>query len=217
MVRFGGADHAVSYDLLVLADGRLSRNAADLGAEPYRVVPSPWVAMLAYYADLPLAPDRGYYRVLDHSVTIATPCGDRRWCVSTDTHQAAIDAAGQHPARAYERLIAEDPRLGPAIAAGRRVSPIGGAGKLRMMRRPMSGPGWCLVGDAGFYLDPVTARGTRAALTTARLLRDHVARAGDVGVAAARGLDGLTEQRDAALEEDWAEAEQICAPAPAVR
>ena len=86
-----------------------------------------------------------------------------------------------------------------------------------MMRRPMSGPGWCLVGDAGFYLDPVTARGTRAALTTVRLLRDRVARAGDVSLAAAGGLDGLTEQRDAALEEDWAEAEQICAPAPAVR
>lgn len=211
-VRHRGVDVAIGCDLLVLADGRRSRNADRLGALPYRVVPSPWVAMLAYFADLPLPSDRGYFSLQDNSVTISTPCGDRRWCISADMHQAMIDASGQHPAREFDRIIREDPHLGPAVAAGRQVTSVGGAGKLRMVRRPMSGPGWCLVGDVGYHLDPVTARGTRAALTAARLLRDRVAEACGIDGAA---LDGLTEQRDAALEEDWAEAEQICAPAPA--
>ncbi|HXP20381.1 MAG TPA: FAD-dependent monooxygenase [Streptosporangiaceae bacterium] len=215
-VRHRGADIAIGCDLLVLADGRLSRNADRLGALPYRVVPSPWVAMLAYFADLPLPSDRGYFSLTGNSVAIATPCGDRLWCVSTDMHQAMIDASGRHPAREFDRIIAEDPHLGPAVAAGRRVTSVGGAGKLRMMRRPMSGPGWCLVGDAGYHLDPVTACGTRSALTAARLLRDRVAEAGGIdGVALDRtALDGLTGQRDAALEEDWTESEQICAPSP---
>ncbi len=214
-IRHGGVDQTISCDLLVLADGRLSRNADRLGALPYRVVPSPWVAMLAYFADLPLPPDRGYFSLTgagqgQYSVAISTPCGDRQWCISTDMHQAAIDASGRHPAREFDRIIAADPYLGPAVAAGRRLTPVGGAGKLRMMRRPMSGPGWCLVGDAGYYLDPVIACGTRSALVAARLLRDRVAAAGGIGAA----LDGLTEQRDAAMAEDWAEAEQICAPDP---
>jgi 2-polyprenyl-6-methoxyphenol hydroxylase-like FAD-dependent oxidoreductase len=209
-VRQGEAEHRVSCDLLVLADGRLSRNADVLGAEPYRMVPSPWVAMLAYFADLPLPSDRGYFSLQDNSVAISTPCGPRQWCVSTDMHQAMIDESGRHPAAEFGRILAEDPVLGPAVAAGRRVSRIGGAGKLRMLRRPMTGPGWCLVGDAGYYLDPVTARGTRAAISTVRLLRDRIAAAGGVRGAV---LDGLTEQRDAALEEDWMEAEQICQPA----
>jgi len=211
-VRHGGVENTIGCDLLVLADGRLSRNADRLDALSYRVVRSPWVPMLAYFADLPLPPDRGYFSLQDNSVAIATPCGDRQWCISADMHQAMIDASGRHPAREFDRIILQDPHLGPAVAAGRRLTSVGGAGKLCMTRRPMSGPGWCLVGDAGYHLDPVTACGTRSALVAARILRDRVAEAGAVEGAV---LDGLTEQRDAALEEDWAEAEQICAPAAA--
>ena len=209
-VRHEGLDHQVSCDLLVLADGRLSRNADRLGAEPYQVVPSPWVALLAYFADLPLRSDRGYFSSQPGSLAISTPCGPRQWCVSTDMHQRLIDESGGHPARQFARLIAEDPHIGPAVRAGRQVSRLGGAGKLRMLRRPMSGPGWCLVGDAGYHLDPVTARGTKSALVAARILRNRIAEMG--GVDGTR-LGGLTEQRDAALEEDWVVAAELCQPA----
>lgn len=210
-VRQDGVEHQVSCDLLVLADGRLSRNADRLGAEPYRVVPSPWVALLAYWQGLPLRPDRGYFASQPGSLAISTPCGPGLWCVSTDMHQRLIDESGGHPARQYARIIAEDPHIGPAIRDGRQVSKLGGAGKLRMQRRPMSGPGWCLVGDAGYHLDPVTARGTKSALTAARILRDRIAELG--GIDGMR-LGGLTEQRDAALEADWLVAEELCQPAP---
>ncbi|HEX8092777.1 NAD(P)/FAD-dependent oxidoreductase [Jatrophihabitans sp.] len=215
-VRQGGADHQVSCDLLVLADGRLSHNADRLGAEPYRVVPSPWVALLAYFADLPLRPDRGYFSSQPGSLAISTPCGPGQWCVSTDMHQRLIDESGGHPARLFARITAEDPHIGPAVKVGRQVSRLGGAGKLRMQRRPMSGPGWCLVGDAGYHLDPVTARGTKSALVAARILRDRIAEIGGIDGTLLDGtlLDGLTEQRDAELEEDWVVAAELCQPAP---
>jgi len=73
----------------------------------------------------------------------------------------------------------------------------------------MSGPGWCLVGDAGYHLDPMTALGTRSALTAARLLRDRVADAGRVDRVR---LDGLTAARDAALAEEWARTIAVIAP-----
>ncbi|HST49974.1 FAD-dependent oxidoreductase [Jatrophihabitans sp.] len=210
-VRHDGTEHQVSCDLLVLADGRLSRNADRLGAEPYRVIPSPWVALLAYWADLPLPSDRGYFNSQPGSLAISTPCGPRQWCVSTDMHQRLIDESGGHPAQLYHRILAEDPHLGPALKAGRQLSKLGGAGKLRMQRRPMSGPGWCLVGDAGYHLDPVTARGTKAALVTARILRNRIAEIGGIDGTL---LGGLTEQRDAELEADWVVAAELCQPAP---
>jgi 2-polyprenyl-6-methoxyphenol hydroxylase-like FAD-dependent oxidoreductase len=210
-IRQDGVDHAVSCDLLVLADGRLSRNADRLGAEPYQVVPSPWVALLAYFADLPLRSDRGYFSSQPGSLAISTPCGPGQWCVSTDMHQRLIDESGGHPARQFTRIIAEDPHIGPAVKVGRQLTRLGGAGKLRMQRRPMSGPGWCLVGDAGYHLDPVTARGTKSALVAARILRDRIAEIGGVDGAL---LGGLTEQRDAALEADWVVAAELCQPAP---
>ncbi|MBV9820725.1 MAG: hypothetical protein JO144_00660, partial [Actinobacteria bacterium] len=158
----------------------------------------------------PLRPDRGYFNSQPGSLVISTPCGPQQWCVSTDMHQRLIDESGGHPARLSERLLAEDPHLGQALRVGRRVSRLGGAGKLRMQRRPMTGPGWCLVGDAGYHLDPVTARGTKAALVTARILRDRIAELGTVDGAR---LGGLTEQRDAALEADWQVAAHLCQPA----
>jgi 2-polyprenyl-6-methoxyphenol hydroxylase-like FAD-dependent oxidoreductase len=206
-VRRGAADHAVTCDLLVLADGRRSRNAERLAAAAYRSLRSPWIALLAYYEDLPLPADRGYFSLREGSIAISTPCGKDVWCISTDMHRTLFDG-DDTPARAYERLIREDPVLGPAVTAGRRTTPVGGAGRLRMFRRPMSGPGWCLVGDSGYHLDPVTAQGTRSALVAARLLRDRVAVAGGPGVA---DLGGLTEERDALLEVDWGETEQVCA------
>ncbi|HEX4728244.1 MAG TPA: hypothetical protein VH298_10635, partial [Jatrophihabitans sp.] len=75
----------------------------------------------------------------------------------------------------------------------------------------MTGPGWCLVGDAGYHLDPVVARGAKAALVATRILRDRIASDGRVVGAS---LVGLTEQRDTELAEEWDEAEQICQPAP---
>ncbi|MFY1594555.1 FAD-dependent oxidoreductase [Micromonospora sp. WMMD737] len=205
-VRHDAVDSEVTCDLLVLADGRLSRNAERVGAAAYRVVESPWFALLAYYENLPLPTDRSYFSLQDRSVLISTPCGDKQWCVAVDLHQSLIDETGRHPARSYERMVRDDPYLGPAVAAGRRSTSIGGAGRMRMLRRPMSGPGWCLVGDAGYHLDPVTAQGTRAAVVTARILRDRIAGAGRV---AGADLSGLTGERDAALDDDWAYTEQI--------
>jgi flavin-dependent dehydrogenase len=64
--------------------------------------------------------------------------------------------------------------LSPEIAAtleGRRNA--GGlhvfAGRPGFMRRPF-GPGWALVGDAGYFKDPLTAHGITDALRDAHLL-----------------------------------------------
>jgi 2-polyprenyl-6-methoxyphenol hydroxylase-like FAD-dependent oxidoreductase len=210
-VHHDGVDRHVGCDLLVLADGRRSRGAALVDATPYREVPSPWFSLLVYHEGLPLRSDRGYFSLQDGHVLIGTPSGPDQWCVSAALHQRLIDGAGRTPAQVFTDLVDKDPHLGPAVAAGRRLTPVNGAGRLSMLRRPMSGPGWCLVGDSGYHLDPVTAFGTRAALAATRILRDRIAELGGVGPCRldATALDGLTALRDAALEDYWVVTEQI--------
>ena len=66
----------------------------------------------------------------------------------------------------------------------------------------MTGPGWCLVGDSGFHLDPLTAHGTHAVLATVRLLRDRVADLGGISADPADYAD-LGARRDALLHREW--------------
>ena len=48
------------------------------------------------------------------------------------------------------------------------------------------GPGWALVGDAGYFKDPLTAHGITDALLHAELLADAVIAGGDAALAATR-------------------------------
>jgi menaquinone-9 beta-reductase len=73
--------------------------------------------------------------------------------------------------RGFLRALADRfPSVGERVAAGVRTGPIRGFPGLRgWLRRPW-GPGWALVGDAGYYKDPTTAHGITDALRDADLL-----------------------------------------------
>ncbi len=91
----------------------------------------------------------------------------------------------------YHRLLAEtDPGLAARIATARRVGGLRGfAGRPGFLRRGW-GPGWALVGDAGYFKDPITAHGITDALRDAELLARAVATGGD------QELAGYQESRD---------------------
>ena len=72
-------------------------------------------------------------------------------------------------------LLRASPGLADEVAAARIVTrPIGFAG-LPGYLRAAHGPGWALVGDAGYFKDPITAHGITDALRDAVLLSDAVA------------------------------------------
>ena len=60
--------------------------------------------------------------------------------------------------------------MGARLAGAEAVSPWRGAGDLTNFFREAAGPGWALVGDAGYHRDPITGRGIADALRTAELL-----------------------------------------------
>jgi flavin-dependent dehydrogenase len=199
--RHGGSTVEVCADLVVLADGRTSRTADTLDAAAYRQHLSPWSSFLYYCEGVDLPSDCAVYSRQTGTMSVLTPCGPAIWCASASVHQRLAEQTGLGPVALFHRSLERDPLLGPAVAGAKPTSPVGGVGKLRLRRRPMAGPGWCLLGDCGYFLDPLSALGTKAALTAVRLLRDRVA---EVGTLRDDGLhEGLTTQRDALLEAFW--------------
>lgn len=201
VVDVDGGTCRIGCDLLVIATGRRSRLAEEVGARVYDHVPSPWTTLLRYYRDLDLPSTHARYSYQPGSMLVAMPCGRNRWVLSVGLHSDVL-TSGPAAAALFTEILRRDPDVGPVLAGGVPDSALGGAGKLRMYRRPMAGPGWVLVGDAGFHVDPMTALGVRCALTSVRLLRDRVAEHGRIPTTPTV-FDGITEERDALLSGEW--------------
>jgi flavin-dependent dehydrogenase len=82
------------------------------------------------------------------------------------------------------------------LQAGRREGPVRAfPGQPGYLRRPW-GPGWALVGDAGYFKDPITAHGITDALRDAELLARAVVSAGGDPDRLVTGLAGYERTRD---------------------
>jgi flavin-dependent dehydrogenase len=84
----------------------------------------------------------------------------------------------------YRRVLEEvSPELAERLKDATLVGGLHGfPGHRGYLRRPW-GAGWALVGDAGYFKDPITAHGISDALRDAELLADAVAAGGDDALA----------------------------------
>ena len=113
----------------------------------------------------------------------AIPTNDGATCVfvavPSERFRGAVRGNGSS---AYRPLIRQASSLFDArLADARMVEPIRGFGGHVGFIKSSTGPGWALVGDAGYFKDPLTAHGITDALRDAELL----ARAILVGTTAA--------------------------------
>jgi flavin-dependent dehydrogenase len=88
------------------------------------------------------------------------------------------------------------PTLADAMASASRVTPFRGTPGLPGFLRQAWGPGWALVGDAGYTKDPVSAHGLSAALRDSELCARAIDRALTEPSAAEAALSGYQEIRD---------------------
>jgi flavin-dependent dehydrogenase len=183
----------VRADLVVGADGLASTVAAHAGAPTLHATTHATAVLYGYWPRAPIfarAAYRWYWRPGLGAGVI--PTGDGLDCAFVLLPPARYQReVGAGAAALMARALAElDPDLAAALPPGRRVGPLrhfpGAPGVLRQAH----GPGWALVGDAGYFKDPCTAHGISDALRDAELL----ARA--VTGAAPGGLAGYQATRD---------------------
>ena len=156
--------------VVVGADGRHSRVAAAVEAETYNERPAYEAVYYAYWSGVPtngfevhIRPDRAMAAVPTHDGLTLVLVG---WPIAEFEANRA-DVAGN-----YIKTLELVPELAARVTGGRRETRFFGTGDLPGFFRRPYGPGWALVGDAGYHRDPCTAQGISDAFRDAELLAD---------------------------------------------
>jgi len=183
------------------ADGLGSRIARSVGAEVIEDRGNGGAAMYAYYDDVPWA---GIELVVaDRALTGVFPTHDGQACIwiccpSVDVRDARRNAASRD--EAFTATLARTaPDLVDRLRAGRRTSAVTGMLRTPNHVRRAHGPGWALVGDAGYHRDAVTGYGLSDAYRDAELLVTALDEALHAEAEEGSALAGYQRHRDRAL------------------
>lgn len=161
----GGSLATERARVVVGADGRHSRVAEAVQPQRYNEKPQLLSAYYTYWSDLPIdgrfdtfiRPQRGFAAAPTHDGLTITVGG---WPF------AEFDANKKDVEGHFLKLFDLVPAFAERIRSARREAPIAGAVTPNFFRRPF-GPGWALVGDAGYIRDPITAQGINDAFRDA--------------------------------------------------
>lgn len=184
-----GATQDITAELVIGADGINSRVAHLVGADVRRRGRHAAAVTYGYFSDLETTGYEWVFR--PNACSGVIPTNDRQACVFAS---ARPDRIGRGGLGVIHELVAEgDPALAERLAAA--TGPAGTrtwGGHPGFLRRS-HGPGWALVGDAGYFKDPIAAHGLTDALRDAELLARAVIAGFGTDTSMAESL-GLYEQ-----------------------
>ena len=168
-----GLHRTLRARITIGADGIGSVVAASARADVVRRGEAASAVLYRYLADFPA---EGYeWAYGDAAAAGVIPTNDGETCVFVSTTAARMREQrrlGTHQAFAT-LLDRAAPALTDRIAAARPVSRLHGWAAHPGFVRRSGGPGWALVGDAGYFKDPITTHGITDALRDAELLADE--------------------------------------------
>jgi len=152
--------------VVVGADGRNSRVAKAVRAHRYNDKPMLQWGVYTYWSDLPIEgmetvirPDRGWG---------AFPTNDGLTLVVVGWPYAEAAAYKADVETNYLRTLELAPEFAERVREATRATRFFGGSVENYFRTPY-GPGWALVGDAGYDRDPITAQGISDAFRDAEL------------------------------------------------
>ncbi len=198
-----GAPIQIDARFVVGADGLGSTVARSVGAEIIEHRGDAGAVQYAYFGGLPW---HGIELIVaDRALAGVFPTHYGQACIWVGTPSAAARAARRRAASRTEAFTAQLQAAAPELAArlrtGQRTSTVTGMLRLPNQLRRAHGPGWALVGDAGYHRDAVTGYGLSDAYRDAELLAValHEALRGEADEGTA--LAGYQHRRDSALRE----------------
>jgi flavin-dependent dehydrogenase len=169
--------------IIVGADGMHSLVARTVDAPVYNAQPAVACYYASYWSGIAVAELEVYWR--DRRLILAFPTNDNLVCVAIAWqhrrfHEVRADIEGNVLA-----TIDLAPALAERVRRGTREEPFIGTADLPSFFRRPYGPGWALVGDAGYHKDPYLAHGISDAFRDAELLVEAI----DAGFSGRQPLD----------------------------
>lgn len=183
-----GAQTRVRCDMLIGADGRDSTVARLVKAAPHMESATWSGCVYGYYENLHR--DGFHWHFGDRVAASVISTNAAQHCVVASVPSAAFAQTfrGDVEGGFLQVLAANAPELAADVRRARLVGRLRGFAGVPGHFRNAHGPGWALVGDAGYYKDPLTAHGITDALRDAELLVHALLR---------ERLDEFQPQRDA--------------------
>lgn len=199
----------VSAELVVGADGLRSRIARLTSAPVEHTARHATASIYGYWRGLDADELRWYFRPGAGIGTI--PTNDDGTCVFVSVPPDVLSAERSKPGERardavsslFERTVRRvDPALADRLVALPRSGSLRAFAGVPGFLRRSAGRGWALVGDAGYFKDPITAHGITDAFRDAELLARAAADGTDTALrryqeerdTAARGLLDVTDR-----------------------
>jgi 2-polyprenyl-6-methoxyphenol hydroxylase-like FAD-dependent oxidoreductase len=163
----GSASMTEHAGLVIGADGRNSMVAEAVDATTYRERPAANVAYYAYWGGLPVSAFDVHLR--PGRVVAGMPTHDGLNCLVVAAQIADMNDFRKDIEGNYLAAVRTVPEYADRLGGATRETRFVGMTTPGFYRKPY-GPGWALVGDAGYDRDPCTAQGISDAFRDAELL-----------------------------------------------
>jgi flavin-dependent dehydrogenase len=162
----GPVEHRARF--VVGADGQHSLVARAVRAERYNEQPTLSVAHYAYWRGLPVDRFEGYIR--PRCAFAFAPTNDGWTMGVVNWPRADVEANQDDVEGHFTRAVETAPALHARFRQAKRETRFLGTPDLPNFFRKPYGPGWVLVGDAGYHKDPITAQGISDAFRDAEAM-----------------------------------------------
>jgi 2-polyprenyl-6-methoxyphenol hydroxylase-like FAD-dependent oxidoreductase len=183
--------------IVIGADGMHSMVARTARAAAYHEFPAVTVNAYSYWAGLDVDAVELYGR--PGRFIVAVPTNDNLVIINQGVSVADQAVYRANMEKEFRRTLHLAPQLAERVAGGERVERFRFTTHTNGYFRVAGGPGWALVGDAGYHKDPITAQGMLDAFRDAELLAGAVDRGLEGGPGGLdRALAGYQAARDRA-------------------
>ncbi|MCB2136475.1 MAG: NAD(P)/FAD-dependent oxidoreductase [Rhodobacteraceae bacterium] len=168
-----GTVEEVHAPLVIGADGRRSAVARAAGAQVTKAAQNTISCVYQYVCGLP---NRGYrWHFAPAAAGGVIPTNDGQSCIFVGLPPEVLaELRKTGPLRLEEIVARFVPAMADDLAGAQATSGTVFFPGLPGFLRQSAGSGWALVGDAGYFRDPITAHGITDALRDAELLADAV-------------------------------------------
>ncbi len=179
----GAATVTERAQVVIGADGRYSLVAEAVRPEQYNEKPPLLAAYYTYWSGLPMDGRFETY-IRSHRGFAAAPTHDGWTLTVGGWPHSEFEANKKDVEGHFLKMFDLAPEFAERVRGAKREAPFAGAAVSNFFRKPY-GPGWALVGDAGYNRDPITAQGITDAFRDA----ERCATALDQAFTGARSFD----------------------------
>ncbi|HEX7736856.1 MAG TPA: NAD(P)/FAD-dependent oxidoreductase [Ktedonobacteraceae bacterium] len=158
--------------LVVGADGTHSLVARTVQAPTYHVKQALTCAYFSYWSGVPIKALESYKS--EHCSIFAFPTNDDLICITIEWPLQHFQTVRADIEGSFRTALEQAPRLAERMQGSKREARFMGTAEQPNFYRKPYGPGWALVGDAGYQKDAVLAQGITDAFRDAELLAEAI-------------------------------------------